>query len=210
MDKFVTIKQIKAAQEIFECLDDWNQARESLDFFFKKYPINTDPKVVIMKVCLVDSLYGTNTKGVIGVAKHIADPKLNIDQHLQSADTNAVMRIANWKRGGKAINILSFASKYCHFHNKNKFPIYDKYASATLQAVLGENHWSKGCRDYIKYQGQIKRISNGCPMEDIDTFMWLYGIKLALDKGRRDVNKEVMDLFEKESGLFKALEKKVK
>ena len=162
-------------------------------------------KVVIMKVCLIDSLYGTNTKGVISVAEHIVS--LKIDEWLRIGDIHAVMGIADWTRGERTINIISFASKYCHFHNKSKFPIYDKYASVALENVLGKIIWPKECRNYAEYQRQIERVRDGRSMEDIDAFLWLYGIKQALEEDRRDVNKEVASLFERDRVLFGGLDR---
>ena len=195
--------QIRSAQVIFGRLDGWKLAQAALDYYFAAFPNNDDEKIVLVKVCLIDHLYGTNTKNPVGVAKHIV--KCRVDDLLQKtndteAALEAITKIMKWDK-----KILSFASKYCHFHNKEMFPIYDKYASVALSMLVTDKIWSKNCRDYSKYRETIREVFPGFSFKEADVYLWLYGLREALRSGRKDVNREVSRLYNAEPKLFEAL-----
>lgn len=198
--KKITAAQIKVAQIIFNKLEGWKLTRKTLDYYFAEFPDNDDEKVVLGKVCLIDHLYGTNTKNAVEVAKHIV--KSEVDGLLTKKNDpesalEAIRKITGWKK-----DILSFASKYCHFHNKAMFPIYDKYASA----ALGEfTDWAKNCRHYSLYRKKVAEVFRGFSFEEADVYLWLYGLREVLKAGRKDVNREVSRLYDAEPKLFEAL-----
>ncbi len=65
---------------------------------------------------------------MVTVATHITNVK-NIDVRIQSGDATVVHDIANvfHKSKNKNVNHFSFATKYCSFHQPQKFPIYDSF-----------------------------------------------------------------------------------
>lgn len=78
---------------------------------------------------------GLLSKDLIPMAKHIVElnSRVNIDIALKSGDLSIVPQIA---RGGDLSRIyLSFASKYCNWHNPKSFPIYDRYVANVLCAL---------------------------------------------------------------------------
>ena len=199
-EKRVTAANITAAKELYDKLPGWKFANKVLTDFFKKNNKNNDKKIVLTKVCLLDSLYGTYLMDQIGMAEHIVEIK-GIDALLKKGSEDAANKISQFN--GK--KFISFTSKYCHFHNKAAYPIYDSYARSALKKL---SNW-KG-EGYMGFWGAINefRISNDLKWvsnKDLDKYLWLFGQGYALRKGKTKINKEVKSLYEGEKDLFKRL-----
>jgi hypothetical protein len=208
--------KIKITQEIYKSLHKWKDANEAITNFFENNPKNRDFKIVLIKVLLIDGLYKTNLKNpdAIEVAKKIVG-LTNLDENLIKHKLDACISIADCKKDNddkKRIFLMSFASKYCHFHNKEKYPIYDKYVVIALKRLGG--YVDK--RDFGHFIGTLNKISeeNNVNFEDLDIFLWLYGqkiyIKKQIEKGKIldkiDINKEVKILYAQKEYLFNQLE----
>lgn len=105
------------------CIDEW------LFDFFKKHRENSTFAVVKAKVALVNLTYGTRLpkdERDEKVPKHIVG--LEIDKRISDGDLSLVNEIA---RAGER-NFYSFASKFCMFHNPEKFAVYDSNVNAAL------------------------------------------------------------------------------
>lgn len=183
--------KINTAKEIYSKLSKWNLANSTLTNYFNKNSINNNVDIVLIKVILIDSLYKTNLKNQIDIAEHIAKIE-KLDEMLKQGSPLVVEKIA--KCGGK--NLLSFASKFCHFHNKDKYPIYDKYVCIALNKLNG---W-KDNRTFSNFLEGIEKFREensltGINFEDIDKYLWLYGLLLRLNSGKRDVNKEIYSFY---------------
>ncbi len=191
-------KNVRIAEEIYKNLNNWKVARDVITSYFNKNNLNVDKNIVLIKVVLIDSLYKTNLKEPIIIAEGIYNLS-NIDQDLKESNLVAVERI---RRLGKK-DILSFASKFCHFHNKQAYPIYDKYVCNALKKLI--NYDDK--RDYLEFTNKIKSIGgNHLNFEGIDTFLWIYGQKLELDAGKTMINKEIKSLYNEKRVLFNILD----
>ncbi len=113
---------------------------------FKRYPTNNDFCSVLIKVCVLDSLYSTNVgkmkgmegeSGIYAMAKQISSAH-DLDEQIKEGKPEAIELIAD-----KIIinsHCFSFATKYC-FHSykalydedfKNPYPIYDKFVNYML------------------------------------------------------------------------------
>ena len=122
--KKITADRIGVAREIYGMLPRWQLAKDTLNYFFGERTGNSDLKVVLGKVCMIDHLYGTNTKNPIGVAKHIVGH--DIDQLLmRRTDVDSSLKVVDKIAQFDGKNLLSFASKYCHFHYYSMFLIFD-------------------------------------------------------------------------------------
>lgn len=102
-----------------------------------KFPLNTDPDVVAMKISLIDITNSTNLsrhKRFINLDElsRIIVTIPNIDKRIEAGDPDVVNEIA--RCNGK-INLFSFASKYCCYHNCNLYK-HDDYS--ILDNVLKE------------------------------------------------------------------------
>lgn len=87
--------------------------------------MNTDSDVVAMKVGLIDvtnSIHLSQRKSKISMAElaNIIAAIPNIDDRIAAGNSKVVNEIA---RSNGKINLFSFASKYCCYHNRN---LYEK------------------------------------------------------------------------------------
>lgn len=116
-------------------LDDYVHQEQALTVLIDKYRDNTDVSVVLLKCSILNQFYSTriNSKDLITLAKHIVC--LNIDAKLEEGDWSVVGDIA--KCPGLS-NHISFASKYCNWHNQQSYPIYDRYV-VDLLCILKDN-----------------------------------------------------------------------
>lgn len=94
-----------------------------IDSVIKRFPENTDPELVAMKIALIDMTNSTNIgrqrKKVL--VTEIADIIVNttdFDERLRQGDLSLVPIIA--KCNGK-INLFSFATKYCTYHSVDAY-----------------------------------------------------------------------------------------
>ncbi|MBU3907339.1 MAG: hypothetical protein KKA64_03755 [Nanoarchaeota archaeon] len=194
-------KKIEIAKEIYSKLPKWNLANSTLTNYFNKNPLNNNKEVILMKVILIDSLYKTNLKDQIAVAEHITKIE-KLDEMLKQGSPHAVDKIS--KCIGK--NLLSFASKFCHFHNKIRYPLYDKYVCIALSKLIG---W-KDTRTYQNFLDGIERFRKensliGVSFEDLDKFLWLYGLLITLNSGKKDINKEIYSFYMDNKAKFEKL-----
>lgn len=197
----ITKANIETAKRIYAQLEKWNFANNTLTEYFKENKLNDSEKIVLIKVILIDGLYKTNLKDQISVAKHIS--KINLlDNLLEKGDINAVEKVAKW--GDR--NLMSFASKFCHFHNKRTYPIYDSYVCVALKKLTG---W-KDKRDYRDFEQAINNFrkeikGEEVSLEDIDKYLWLFGLREKLRKGRTDINREIKNFYDQHKEMFDLL-----
>lgn len=101
----------------------------------KKFPLNTDPELVAMKVGLIDITNSTHLSqykskiSIFEIVETIVSIP-NIDERIEQGDPEVVNEIA--RTNGK-INLFSFASKYCCYHNRN---LYGKDDYSIIDTVL--------------------------------------------------------------------------
>lgn len=122
-----TIELIRAAGKEF---DRENATTErGTGYLIENFPDNSHPPGVLLKAAAINQLYRTNIFAIEKVADDISS--LPIDPLLKAGDQEAVCRIADF-RLGKASVILSFATKYCNWHNFRAYPIFDRFADPCL------------------------------------------------------------------------------
>lgn len=188
--------KIKIAKKIYEMLPRWKLVNKILTDFFNENKLNTSKEIILMKVALVDSFYKTNLKDQISIAEHIFS-LCPIDEDIANGNIEVIEKIANYKK-----YFVSFASKFCHFHNKNGFPIYDQYVCIALKRLVG---WKgKKYGDFFEAINKFRKDNNlnDVPYEDIDKFLWMYGLVDKLKNNRIDINREILALYEKNKELF--------
>jgi len=195
----ISSDQIETAKSIYSQLTKWNIANSTLSEYFKFNPLNNSEKVILIKVLIIDSLYKTNLKEQISVAENIASIS-NLDKSLKEGKEEVVEKVAHWQNK----NLLSFASKFCHFHNKEKYPIYDKYVIIALKNLL--KNW-KDDRTFTNFlrginQFRIENSIRDISYEDLDKFLWMYGMLINLELGKTDINKEIKDFYKNNKELF--------
>jgi len=205
----ISEKQIEAARNIYKDLKKWNLANNTISSFFSNNPKNKKLDIILIKVLLIDSLYKTNLKDQISVAEHIYKIS-SLDDELKRKNLEIVDKVAKWNNTlqNKTINLLSFASKFCYFHDKKTYPLYDKYVVIALKKFLPD--W-KDERNFLNFldaitqlcrENKIERIS----FEDLDKFLWLYGLLLRLKENKTDINREIYEYYKSHGELFAKLE----
>ena len=113
-------------------LDIYSKHEKALEQLFEKFPENNNESIVLIKCTLLNEFYSAGVRSIDlpVLAKHIV--KCNIDQRLKEGDWGVVAEITECEGLNKYI---SFASKYCNWHNKSAYPIYDKYVVSVLCAL---------------------------------------------------------------------------
>ena len=110
-------------------LPDYALQEKVLADIFTKYPNNTTLAEVILKVNLLNAFYSTGI--------------LDVDARIQSGDDTVVRDIANvlHKSKNKDVNHFSFATKYCSFHQPQKFPIFDSFIAECFSQLSKNNYY---------------------------------------------------------------------
>lgn len=150
--------------------------------YLNRYQYNTDPVVVAGKISIIDLTNSTqlsNYKSRIslsdltGIILGIRD----FDERVQKGDASLVSDISKVaahftdNEEGKGVNLFSFASKYCHYHNyciygRDDYSIYDSVVSKYLHEYSLESNpikkltpdkWRRDC-DYERFNSYINEI----------------------------------------------------
>lgn len=134
------------------------------------YPNNTDINKIAMKVCVIDVTNSTNlTRYKSKISLHdIAEFILgipNFDKRVREGDPELVNLIA---RNTNAVNLFSFASKYCTYHNadiynRDDYSIFDGVVKRTLPHYVVDlteakiDSWRKEF-NYLEYRNCIDKL----------------------------------------------------
>lgn len=160
-------------------------ADASLRLVFSTWPRNNQMDQVLAKVVVLNRLYSTSIYDVHGMARHII--ALNIDAALMAGDPLLVARIAVLKlNNGRSRNNYSFATKYCAWHEPERFQIYDARVDAALWAYQRQFKFGdfRRCEllDYSRFTQIVYAFINHFQLHNIgrkqlDKFLWLEGGK---------------------------------
>jgi hypothetical protein len=146
--------------EIKAKFDDEQRTRldeSALTSLIEKFPHNSDPAHVLLKVVAINRLYSTNIIAVHDVAACIV--KYDIDSAVKSGALYLVVKLAPVTINGKVRRNISFASKYCNWHNQRDYPIYDSLARKSLLAYRGLYDFKRfsisDLDDYLKFSEHV-------------------------------------------------------
>lgn len=133
----ITNETMEEAESLVQGTDNYGPENELITRCLQKFPMNTDPDVVAMKVGLIDITNSTHLsqhKSKISMAElaNIIAAIPNIDDRIAAGDPEVVNEIA---RSNGKINLFSFASKYCCYHNRN---LYGRDDYSILDTILKE------------------------------------------------------------------------
>ena len=141
-------------QDVEEKLEDWRKDRifefEETDrcldnLFTKTYPLNKNSQEVLVKIYVLNSAYFAYipspcfprlTRQIIGIE--------NIDEKLRQGAMDVVSDMAKTieYQNGRGVRHrhtpYSFATKYCSFHNPDKYPIFDSNVERALRCYKRE------------------------------------------------------------------------
>ncbi len=134
----ITNDSLEHVHETVLKTENYGQEDKLITDCLKKYPLNNDIPTVAMKIGLIDITNSTHVsqhKSLISVVE-LAECIVNIndiDNRIKNGDPEVVNEIA--KCNGR-INLFSFATKYCCYHNKN---LYGRDDYSILDTVLKES-----------------------------------------------------------------------
>lgn len=176
-----------------KCLGFWrNEANfykpeEALTRLFGDYRLNSDISAILAKVYAINDAFGTAVYWQIIIAEHIE--RQNIDEGLSVGDLFVVDRIRLGHgiktSKGRERNLYSFATKYCAFHNPEKYPMFDSNVERALR-YFNKHHEFKFDGDLRKYKDFVSTIEKfqktfelqSFSFRDIDKYLYLIGREL--------------------------------
>ncbi len=174
----------------FENDERYSATDKAIIKLIEKFPNNSDFEGILLKCSVINNLYSTNIFDIYRMAKNIL--QLNIDNKLLEGSANIVNEIAIGHgipkpNGDGDRNFYSFATKYCNWHNKNEYPIYDTFVEKILLAYRAKNNFSNfktaDLKDYKEFKKVIIDFKNyysitQFDLKEIDKFLWIYGKEL--------------------------------
>jgi len=140
---------------------------------------------IYKKVVLLNSLYSTNIYATFEVAINISKIK-NFEKRVENGDLTLVKEIRKNLIGDSIKDFYSFATKYCHHHNPNKYPIYDSYVEGMLIDYLyelepGKRVYQSKMKEYdyfkmnIDHLAELWDLSSDYLYAKLDKFLWQKG-----------------------------------
>jgi hypothetical protein len=176
-----TVELVEAECKAFD-LENW-LAEEALGQLRAQFPLNTDIRHVLLKVLVLNKLYGTMIRDieVETVAKHIVG-LVGIDPLLAQGSLQAVTLITDCPN---VRQYLSFASKFCSWHNPTAYPIYDGNVRECLSSYQKQDSFAqfRNKEDLYYYQKLFDAVLafsshyglNSLTFKQLDKFMYRVG-----------------------------------
>lgn len=133
----ISNEAIEEVEALVQGTDNYGPETDLITRCLKKFPSNADADVVAMKVGLIDITNSTHLSqhkskiSMVELAEIIAAIP-DIDEGIKNGDPEVVNIIA---RSNGKINLFSFASKYCCYHNSN---LYGRDDFSILDTILKE------------------------------------------------------------------------
>ena len=198
------ITQVQAARKIFETLEEVLTAERALQRLASTCP-GLELEDLLLKVCAVNQLYGTNLYAVVRMARRI-------QQHwpptgawpVELVDTIAELTEADGSPGKR--RHLSFASKFAHFFvDPERFPIYDQHVYRRLLHHVLSPHlrWEVTPR-YVDYVAAVSALRDhvgaDCKLSDLDAYLWIAGQRMVWDpkpEAASRLNSDIVKCFGK-------------
>lgn len=161
-----------------------DKSEQTITDLISHFSWNSDLSQVHAKVCVINSIYGTNIYATLKMAQRIQ--LLKIDHLLEAGDMTVVEKIANLEvNPGKVRCFYSFATKYCNWHQQDKFPIFDSIVEKILWQVNKIYKFSStfkrtDLRDYPKYKAFFNDFISQFGLQkysykELDMALWQYG-----------------------------------
>ena len=163
-------------------------AEQAITQLVRNFPNNTDPSHVLLKVVVINELYGAGLprKYIESITRHITG--LGIDEALaagKSAVTDDIINCHELKE-----KYFSFASKFCSWHNPAAYPIYDRNVDECLWYYNGRYHfttYNRGNYSYVEFVGIVSALRNFFRLNEVtfkqlDKALWRLGDQLLTEK----------------------------
>lgn len=184
--------------------DKYGKEEQLIKAILNRYPYNDDLLTVAMKIAVIDVTNSTQLSkhksklSLFDIAKIIIDMNAggDFDKKLALGNEALVSELARKCKGenGSGVNLFSFASKYCCYHNffvykKDDYSIYDNVVATHLHeyplrmTAIDSNQAKKWMSefDYVSFNQHIGKIldENGITINiepfrrrEFDHFIW--------------------------------------
>ena len=164
--------------------DNENKSTEqTINWLVKKFPLNIDFEEIYTKVRVINVLYASRVSAVKRMAENIQ--KRNIDNDLKNGHIELVKEISIIPTIKNLY--VSFASKYCNWHNQKAYPIYDSRARKAIIAYRDQednfNFKKKELEHYYDFRKILDEFMKHYNLthfsyKEIDKFLWMRGKEL--------------------------------
>ncbi|PHI17946.1 hypothetical protein CEQ90_20500 [Lewinellaceae bacterium SD302] len=185
--EFPSKNMINEYLSLFNKDDRYREAEIAIESLIKNYPHNTSLTSILLKTTVINDLYSTQIFSTFKLAEHIKNT--NLDHLLSAGNAEAVDLIARGhgivtSKSSKEKYLYSFATKYCSWHNQNKYPIYDSFVEKILVAYNNQDSFSdfnkSDLKSYYKFKDVINDFITFYKLEEfntkqLDKFLWKYG-----------------------------------
>ena len=176
-----------SAEQVELYLEKWNQlekctAQESaLNKLFRDMPTNDSLDVILLKIATLNEFYFAHVWDILKVAQYIYTLHVeeSLDARLKAGDATLVDAIA--KSGGK-VHMFSFATKYCSFHEPEKYPIYDIHVVEMLMYFRDVDEFTEfeEFKDYSDFKRVVLEMRSyyglgSFSLKQIDRYLWQLG-----------------------------------
>ena len=167
-------------QRIQEFDEGYGADERAVELVFKQWPSNTEYPKVLLKTIVVNRLYATRILDVRTVASHIVESK--IDDRLHRGDASIVEEIALVKFKEKGKRFLSFATKYCSWHEPESYQTFDSSVEQLLWKYQRHFSFATFCKAELrKYDSFVPVIDQlrshfgltGIGRKQLDKFLWI-------------------------------------
>ena len=183
-------KTLNEVSALVQKTNNYGPENELITRCLQKFPKNDDPEVVAMKIGLIDITNSTHLsqhKSLISMVElcRIIVGIPDIDSRIADGDPEVVNQIA---RSNGKINLFSFASKFCCYHNHN---LYSRDDYSILDTILKDylpryfsditkgkiQRWQdtfnyRAYNDYITYKLDELGIKTPYRKRKFDHFVW--------------------------------------
>lgn len=199
----LTAERIAAAVRLHEQhLPQWRAADAALEAVRAAFGRDFNYAPNLVRVATINTLYGTNLKATHRMAQHIAGLLPRGAELLEPAEVVEAIAALPPANGEALRRHRSFASKFCHFFiDADDFPILDQAARDALRLHLGPEAARDAESGYAGFCGALARLRQGWGLEvsprDLDRYLWIAGMYRAFARGRRDINRDLLALFER-------------
>lgn len=192
-----TKENLNAAKQIRANMLTWHIVYDLISHEFERFKKNTDMRELAYKIELVNKLFNCNLRVNKGsVAEELI--KIKIDTQINSVDPVVLVnKIADLLKKKFKRRHLVFASKYCHFHQPKRFPMYDNFARRGLSHLFG-----KKFKEYEKNYGKFKidldkillaiesKFGWQSNYKELDEYLWIYGQWLVYKENKKKKDKD--------------------
>lgn len=161
-----------------------------IDGFVSHYGTSYDGILAVS--ALINTLYSTHIDASDFAALTYGIFKIReLKIRLNAGDIALVSEIAGLLKTDdeKKKEYISFASKFCAFHNESKFPIYDRISREMLAKINKEYHFTdKFNKDKIPYEKYVKIYDlfieefnlKELTYREVDKYLWLSGKEIKV------------------------------